>query len=441
MIPALARYASAVGAQEWIRRTGAVRDCVGSVVSAKGPDAVLGERCRVLLGVERAEVEAEVVGFRDDHVLLMPYGDLSGIRPGDAVVATGRFAEVAVGPGLLGRVIDATGKPLDGRPLHGLEQRLPLQGRSINPLSRRRIRTVFSTGVKAIDLFLTLGCGQRMGLFAGSGVGKSSLLGMIARHSTADVNVIALIGERGREVRDFLEDHLAGGLERSVVIVATSEESPLLRSQAAFAATTIAEYFRDRGQSVALLMDSITRFAMARREIGLAVGEPPTARGYTPSVFSLLPRLLERAGSYSARGEGSITGLYTVLVEGDDLNEPVSDSVRAILDGHVVLSRQIANHGRYPAIDLLGSVSRLFSSLADPRQKKAVAKVIGLQASYAGSRDAIELGAYKAGANAELDEAIRMQPAIEKLLRQGTDELVKYDDARSMLFELTEKAS
>jgi len=441
VIPVLAKYSQALRRQEWIQRTGTVRECVGSVIAAKGPDAALGERCQIVLGGAREVVDAEVVGFRGENVLLMPYAELAGVRTGSTVIATGRFPEVAVGRGLLGRVVDAYGRPLDGRPVLGLDGRRPLHGHPINPLERRRIRDVFTTGVRAIDLFLTMGVGQRIGLFAGSGVGKSALMGMIAKNSAADVNVIALIGERGREVRDFVEDHLGEGLARSVVVVASAEQSPLVRSQAAFAATSIAEYFRDQGKSVALLLDSITRFAMARREIGLAVGEPPTARGYTPSVFSLLPRLLERAGSYSPSGRGAITGLYTVLVEGDDLNEPISDSVRAILDGHIVLSRDIANKGRYPAIDLLGSVSRLFSTLADEAQRRAVSKVIRLLATYADSRDAIDLGAYKPGSNAELDEAIKLMPAIERLLRQSVDESVPIVQTRAELLRLAGDAA
>ncbi len=433
----LAKYADSLRRQEWVQRTGTVRECVGSIIVANGPDAALGERCQIVIGGGRQSVDAEVVGFRSDSVLLMPYAELAGVRPGSSVIATGRFPEVAVGQGLLGRVVDAYGQPIDGRPLTGIAGRRPIHGQPINPLNRRRIREIFTTGVKAIDLFLTLGVGQRIGLFAGSGIGKSALLGMIAKNSAADVNVIALVGERGREVRDFVEDHLADGLSRSVVVVASAEQSPLVRSQAAFAATSIAEYFRDQGLSVSLLLDSITRFAMARREIGLAVGEPPTARGYTPTVFSLLPQLLERAGSYSKQGKGAITGLYTVLVEGDDLNEPVSDSVRAILDGHIVLSRDIANHGRYPAIDLMASVSRLFSVLADEGQKRAVSKVIRLLATYADSRDAIDLGAYKAGSNAELDEAIKLLPGIEQLLRQPVEQSVPLDLARKQLIALT----
>jgi flagellum-specific ATP synthase len=432
----LAKYATSIRRQEWMERGGTVRDCVGSVISALGPDVALGERCLIARGDRRSPVEAEVVGFRDEQVLLMPYAELAGIRPGDTITATGRFAEVCVGRGLLGRVVDAYGMPIDGKPASGIEGRRSLYGAPINPLARRRIRDVFATGVKAVDLFLTLGVGQRIGLFAGSGVGKSALLGMIARNSAADVNVIALVGERGREVRDFIEDHLGEGLARSVVVVASAEQSPLVRSQAAFAATSIAEYFRDQGLSVALLVDSITRFAMARREIGLAVGEPPTARGYTPSVFSLLPRLLERAGSFSTSDRGAVTGIYTVLVEGDDLNEPISDAVRAILDGHIVLSRDIANRGRYPAIDLLGSVSRLFAALTDQEQKAAVRQTMRLLAAYADSKDAIDLGAYKSGSNAELDRAIEVIPRLEQFLGQQPGETVAIAQARQEFLQL-----
>lgn len=435
MIPLIAKYGSALRLIDWPERCGTVRECVGSVVSSSGPDSLIGERCQIELGTGAQPIDAEVVGLRGGSVLLMPYGDVTGVRIGSRVVANGGFPVVPVGPKLLGRVVDAYGRPIDGGAVPEAVERRPLYRPALNPMHRARIDSEFRTGIKAIDTCLTLGAGQRVGLFAGSGVGKSALMGMIARHSAADVNVIAMIGERGREVRDFIEDNLGAGLTKSVVVVATSEQSPLIRSQAAFTATAIAEYFSDQGLSVALLLDSITRFAMARREIGLAIGEPPTARGYTPSVFSILPRLLERAGR-SSHGKGPITGIYTVLVEGDDLNEPISDSVRAILDGHIVLSRDIANRGRYPAIDLLASVSRLFGSLADAEQRESVSRLIQLLAAYADARDAIDLGAYKAGANAVLDRAVERIPRIEEFLRQRTDEMIDPTEARRDLAEL-----
>lgn len=436
MIPMAQKYLGSLRRADLVVRRGAVRDCAGLTVTSSGPQASLGERCVISAADGRRSIDTEVVGFRGDRVVLMPYGELIGVGPGCAVTATGRFADVAVGDCLLGRVVDAFGKPIDaGPPLRGAVRR-PLLADPVNPLSRQRITEAFETGVKVLDALLPIGVGQRMGLFAGSGVGKSSILGMIARNSKADVNVIALIGERGREVRDFVEDHLGTGLQRSVVVAATSEQSPLLRSHAAFAATAIAEYFRERGAKVTLLMDSLTRFAMARREIGLAAGEPPTARGYTPSVFALLPKLLERAGTSAPAGGGAITGIYTVLVEGDDFNEPISDHARATLDGHIALSREIANRGRYPAVDLLSSISRLFPALADAAQKKLVTRAIALMSAYSTSRDAVELGAYKAGTNPLLDQALKVVPEIEAFLRQGVDESVGRESALDQLAQI-----
>jgi flagellum-specific ATP synthase len=362
----------------------------------------------------------------------MPFAELYGIRPGSEIVATGRVARVPVGQGLLGRIVDALGTPLDNLPPIKPDNFRSLYTEPGNPIQRQRISRVFETRIRAIDTLLTIGEGQRLGIFAGSGVGKSSLLGMIAQNSQADINVIALIGERGREVRDFVEVHLGDALKRSVVIVATAEQSALLRSHAAFAATAIAEHFRDQGLSVALMLDSLTRFAMARREIGLSVGEPPTARGYTPSVFGILPRLLERSGP-GPLGSGSITALYTVLVEGDDFNEPVSDHVRAIVDGHFVLSRDIANRGRYPSLDILQSISRLFSQLASKDERRQVEELIELIATYEESRDLIGLGAYKAGANKLLDRAVRLIPKVESFLRQALDEVTSRRDAYAAL--------
>ena len=369
MTAALRRYAAAVRGAEFTRRSGLVSQFFGLVVESIGPDAFLGEVCEIYSRSTATPIAAEVVGLKDGKVLLMPYGELRGIGLGCEVLATGRAVEIAIGEGLLGRVIDAFGRPLDGRPLPPLPAQCRLTHEPRNPLARSRIRRVLETGVTSIDGLLTIGRGQRVGIFSGSGVGKSTLLGMIARNMKADINVIALIGERGREVLEFIEQSLGpAGLKRSVVVVATSDQPALVRSRAAYAATAIAEYFRDRHNDVLLIMDSITRFAMAQREIGLAVGEPPTARGYTPSVFAALPKLLERCGTTDHAG--SITALYSVLVEGDDINDPIADCVRAILDGHIVLSRDLANHGHYPAIDVLASSSRL---MPQPRERRTSA--------------------------------------------------------------------
>lgn len=406
---------------EFVRRIGRVTQFFGMIVESSGPDVFLGERCDIYSRGQRDPVPAEVVGIRDGKVLLMPYGEIRGIRAGSEVVGRGDTISIPVGKGLLGRVINAFGQPLDGRPLDFVEHEYPIFAREMNPLSRPPIDTVLETGIRAIDTLLTLGVGQRAGIFAGSGVGKSTLLGMIARNVRADVAVIALVGERSREVRDFV-DHVLGaeGLKKSVVVVATSDQPALVRTHAAFTATAIAEYFRDEGKNVVLVMDSITRFAMAQREIGLAVGEPPTARGYTPSVFAMLPRLLERAGT--AASGGAITGLYTVLVEGDDLQDPVSDSVRAILDGHIVLTRDLANHRHYPSIDLLQSNSRLINRLQSKEQKELTDRAMRAMSAYEKSRDMIDIGAYRTGSNAALDKVIKFMPDLNKVLTQSAEE-------------------
>jgi flagellum-specific ATP synthase len=356
---------------------------------------------------------------------------------GSEVIATGEPVQVPVGDNLLGRVIDAFGQPLDGKPMPKSEGDYPIYSVPLNPLNRPPIKKVLETGVRVIDGLLTIGKGQRIGIFAGSGVGKSSLLGMIARNMNADINVIALIGERGREVLEFIEQILGDeGLCRSVVVVATSDQPALVRSHAALTATAIAEYFRDQGKDVVLTMDSITRFAMAQREIGLAVGEPPTARGYTPSVFALLPRLLERGGT-SSNG-GSITSIYTVLVEGDDVNDPIADSVRSILDGHVVLSRELANHGYYPAIDVLQSNSRLLTNLLEREELEIVRRVIRLLSTYEKSKDMVSIGAYRSGSNSELDLAIKLLPDLEKILCQEIGDRDKREKTMGMLKQLLE---
>lgn len=398
---------------------GRVVQLIGLVIESEGPVAAMGEVCRIESARHDGTTLAEVVGFRNHHLLLMPLGEVHGIHPGSEVIATGGPLKVPVGDSLRGRVIDGLGNPLDGRGpiLADCEQSLNLL--PPHPLKRQRITEVFQTGVKAIDTFVPCGRGQRLGIFAGSGVGKSTLLGMMASRAEADVNVIALIGERGREVREFLEKDLdEAGRRKSVVVVATSNEPALARLKGAFLAMAIAEHFRDEGQNVLLMMDSVTRFAMAQREIGLAVGEPPATRGYPPSVFSLLPQLLERAGS----GErGSMTGLFTVLVEADDMNDPIADSVRSILDGHLVLTRELATQNHYPAIDVLESVSRLARDLLSSQQLELVAQAREQLATYRKNQDLINIGAYPAGSNASIDRAIRLREPLDGFLRQPVD--------------------
>lgn len=416
-------------------RLGRVQQVVGLTIEAQGPTAFLGEACR-LKPIGGASIDVEVVGFKDGRVLLMPLGETEGVGPGAEVVASGKRLEVAVGNSLLGRVLDGLGRPMDGKGPIAAESYYPLQASPPNPLVRQRIHSPLSLGVKALDAMLTCGKGQRLGIFAGSGVGKSTLMGMIAKNTAADVNVIALIGERGREVRDFLERDLGDeGLARSVVVVATSDQPALARLKGAFVATAVAEYFRDQGLDVMLMMDSVTRFAIAQREVGLAIGEPPTTRGYTPSVFALLPRLLERSGTAD---RGSITGLYTVLVEGDDMNEPIADAVRGILDGHIVLSRALAHENHYPAIDVMASVSRLMTELASPLHQKAAAKLRELLATYKNSEDLINIGAYVAGSNPRIDQAIRMYDSIKAFLRQSVNEPSTLESAVEQLTSLME---
>ena len=430
-----ARVLQAVRSADWVRRAGRVTRFVGLTVESRGPDAQLGELCNIYPGGDGPPTTAEVVGFSGSHLLLMPYEDPAGIRIGSEVVATGRSAQVLVGEHLLGRVIDGFGAPLDEGPLTATGQACPLYPSPINPLQRGLVVDVLETGIRAVDTLLTIARGQRVGIFAGSGVGKSTVLGMIARHAKTDISVIALVGERGREVRSFVENGLsAAARAKSVVIAATSDQPPLVRRRAAFLATAIAEWFRDRGQHVCLTMDSVTRVAMAQREIGLASGELPTSRGYTPSVFSLLPRLLERGG-VRARG-GSLTALYTVLVEGDDLEDPISDSVRSILDGHIVLSRKIAQRGRYPAVDVTQSVSRLAASIVSEPENSLINEVTRVLATYETSRDLIEVGAYKAGTHSEIDRAIRLSPTIEQFLAQRPTEIERRNVAMERLQRL-----
>lgn len=408
---------AAVRSVDLVQRTGKISQSYASVLESTGPDAFVGELCEIRSRLGQRPVYAEVVGLREGKVLMTPYAEPRGISLGSEVVATGKSAVVSVGEALLGRVVDAFGRPLDGKPAPSLEARYPIYPEPINPLHRARIRQILETGVRAIDTLLTIGRGQRVGIFSGSGVGKSTLLGMIARHMDADVNVIALVGERGREVREFIEEILGPEARaRSVVVVATSDQPPLVRLRAGLAATAIAEYFRDQGRDVVLTMDSITRFATAQREIGLSIGEPPTARGYTPSVFAVLPKLLERGGAQESGG--SITAFYTILLDGDDLNDPIGDSVRAILDGHIVLSRRFANKGHYPAIDLLNSISRLLPQLATSEEVKLVQQAVKVLSVYHEAKDLIDVGAYRAGTNPEVDRAIRLIPALEPFLKQ-----------------------
>ena len=416
--------------------TGSVVQTTGLTVAVAGLPAPVG----AVVGMRRqsgGEVEAEVIGFRDDRTLVMPLADLDGVRRGSEVRLIRTARSLKIGPGLLGRVIDARGRCIDGRVQPMLDERFPLQNSGVAATERPRIDTPLGTGVRCIDGLLTCGRGQRLGIFAGSGVGKSVCMGMMARYTQADVTVIALIGERGREVNEFIERELGPeGLARSVVVVATSNEPALLRVQAAYAATAVAEYFRDAGKNVLLVMDSVTRFALAQREIGLAAGEPPTTRGFPPSTFALLPRLMERAGR-TARG--SITAFYSVLVEGDDENEPIADAVRGLLDGHVWLSRRIAERGHYPAIDVLRSISRLANDLSTPDEKKARQVIRELLAAYAENEDLINIGAYRKGSNRTLDAAVEMRDEINRFLRQQVDERIELSQVRSELVGLGAK--
>jgi flagellum-specific ATP synthase len=404
---------------------GIVKKVIGLTVEVEGVRAFVGEVC-IVYNEKNDPVTCEVVGFKDENVILMPLGELIGIAPGCRVVATGRPMSIKCSDNLLGRVLDGLGNPLSGENiLGGIPYKLDTD--PPDPLKRRRIKDVLPTGVRAIDGFLTCGEGQRVGIFAGSGVGKSTTLGMIAKYAQADVNVISLIGERGREVLDFIERDLGEeGLKKSVIVCATSDRPALVRLKGAFTATAIAEYFRDQGKKVILMMDSVTRFAMAQREVGLAIGEPPATKGYTPSVFAMLPRLMERSGMSE---KGSITAFYTVLVDGDDFNEPIADAVRGILDGHIVLSRSLAAKNHYPAIDILSSVSRLMSEIADDEHKKTASLARDLLATYKDSEDLINIGAYVKGSNKKVDMAITYNDSIEKFLKQGVKEHTRFSDS------------
>ncbi len=414
------KYLTAVEHEDPIKCLGRVVKVQGLLIESRGPQAIIGEVCRISAPKGRGVVRAEVVGLREDTVQLMAFDDTAGIEVGCAVTATGELLSVAVSPKLLGRTLDALGRPSDGKGDIESALRYPAVAEAPDPLKRKRILDRVATGVRAIDGLLPVGKGQRLGIFAGSGVGKSTLLGMIARNTNADVNVVALIGERGREVNDFIANDLGPeGLARSVIIVSPSSAPPLSRLRGAYVATAVAEYFRDQGLDVMLLFDSVTRFARAQREIGLAVGEPPATRGYTPSVFDSMPKLLERCGTSE---KGTITGFYTILVDGDDMDEPIADTVRGILDGHIVLSRRLAQRYHYPAIDVLASVSRLANVVSGPVSRKAGGYVRRLMATYAEAEDMIDVGAYKSGTNPAIDEAVAKRQAIENFLIQEIEE-------------------
>jgi flagellum-specific ATP synthase len=428
------RYLEELHGSDLIRTNGKVRQVIGTVIESNGPPMAIGETATIRYRRTAEPVLAEAVGFRDAKVLLMPLGELGGIAAGSEVLALGRPLEVGLSQALLGRVLDGLGRPLDGLgPISGAK-RAGIAGVPSDALKRRRVTEALGVGVRAIDGLLTVGKGQRAGIFAGSGVGKSTVLGMIARNTAADVNVIALVGERGKEVRDFLERDLGeDGLKRSIVVVATSDQPALVRIKAAFVATRIAEYFRDQGLDVMLMMDSVTRFAMAQREVGLAIGEPTTTRGYTPSVFALLPKLLERAGT----GEhGTMTALYTVLVDGDDMNEPVADAVRSILDGHIVLSRRLAAANHYPAIDVLASVSRVMPDVVPPSHATAASTVRDILATYRDAEDLVNIGAYVAGSNPRVDHALARIDQVRLFLRQGIYERSTFEDAERAILSL-----
>ncbi|WP_026476000.1 flagellar protein export ATPase FliI [Alkaliphilus transvaalensis] len=421
----LNKYNESLLEADLIKYTGRVSQVIGLTIESKGPAVKMGEVCIIYTLKGTTPVLAEVVGFKEKNVLLMPLGEMEGIGPGSKVEATGTSLEVKVGEALLGRVLDGLGNPIDGKGTITTNKTYPVMGLPPNPLARTKIREPLSLGVRSIDGLLTCGNGQRIGIFAGSGVGKSTLLGMIARNTQADVNVIALIGERGREVGEFIDNDLQEeGLRRSVVIVATSDQPPLVRMKGALLATSIAEYFRDQGKNVMLLMDSLTRFSMAQREVGLAIGEPPVTKGYTPSVFAILPRLLERSGTSD---KGSITGLYTVLVDGDDMNEPIADAVRGILDGHIVLSRKIANKNHYPAIDILASISRVMANIVEEEHQLIANRIKELMSIYRESEDLINIGAYVRGTNPKLDYAISQIEKINSFLKQRTHEKTSFE--------------
>jgi len=433
------KYKESVKKINTFKEIGKVTQIIGLVIETDGPTSSIGDLCYIYPNMDEKPVWAEVVGFKGEKVLMMPLGDMEGLRPGATVTNTGGPLRVKVGSELTGRVLDGLGKPIDemGEIREGRHYSTKIK--KINPLTRKRIKETLVMGVKSVDAFATIGKGQRMGIFAGSGVGKSTTLGMIARNTSADINVIALIGERGREVREFIENSLGEeGLKRSVVVVATSDQPSLVKIKAAHVATSIAEYFRDMGRDVLFMLDSVTRIAMAQREVGLAIGEPPATRGYTPSVFALMPKLLERTGTSD---KGTITGLYTVLVEGDDFNEPISDTVRGILDGHVILSRDLAHKNHYPAIDILGSISRVMPEVSAQEHLDAAGKIRNLLAVYNKNADLINIGAYVKGTDAQIDNAISLIDEINDFLKQKTSEKADFNETIANLISIAQKSA
>lgn len=428
---------STIDSIDTFKRYGRVTRVIGLMIESRGPESSIGDLCYIHVGMKRKRIiPAEVVGFRESFVLLMPYTDIQDISPGCLVEATGESLQIKVGSALIGKVLDPLGLPMDESPLPKGLTPVPTDQSPPNPMKRPPIDEEIEVGIRVIDSTLTVGKGQRIGIFAGSGVGKSTLMGMIARNSEADINVIGLIGERGREVREFIERDLGEeGLKKSVVVCATSDQPALMRLKGAYTATAIAEYYRDQGYNVMMMMDSVTRVAMAQREIGLAIGEPPTTKGYTPSVFAILPKLLERTGT---NDKGSITAFYTVLVDGDDMNEPIADAVRGILDGHLVLDRALANKGHYPAINVLKSVSRVMNNIVSKEHRKAAERLRDMLSTYINSEDLINIGAYKRGSSKEIDEAIRFYPRIISFLKQETDESIRKEDSISTLIQLFE---
>ncbi len=431
------RFSAVIDKVEPIRMNGKVTDVIGLVIVSIGPQANLGEICTIVDHKGNEISKAEVIGFKDGKVLSIALGNVENISPSCEIIATGKSFRIGVGENLLGRVIGGLGEPIDGKGLLEFNETRSIVADPPDPLRRKMISEPLQTGVRVIDGLLTIGVGQRVGIFAGSGVGKSVLLGMIARNSSADVNVIVLVGERGREVREFIENDLGEeGLRRSVVVVATSDKPALMRIKAAFIGTTIAEYFRDKGKNVVLMMDSVTRFAMAQREIGLTVGEPPTTKGYTPSVFAILPKLLERAGNSD---KGSITGFYTVLVDGDDMTEPIADAVRSILDGHIVLSRKIANKGQFPAVDPLQSVSRVMPLVVTDDHRKRAMAFNEILATYNEAEELINIGAYAKGSNPQIDHALQKINDLKKFIKQDMKEKSTYEETINWLNSIIEK--
>ena len=432
------KYLNIINKTETIKQIGKITEIIGLTIEADGPKASIGDLCHIYNNFGDKPTMAEVVGFRQDKILLMPLASPDGIQPGALVINSGEAMKIGVGNQLIGRVLDGLGRPIDSLGDIRFSEYKSTKADAINPLKRKRITNSLALGIKSVDAFTTVGKGQRVGIFAGSGVGKSTTLGMMAKNTSADLNVIALIGERGREVKEFIEEILGTeGMKHSIVIAATSEQPSLVKIKAAFVATSIAEYFRDKGMDVLFMLDSVTRIAMAQREVGLAIGEPPATRGYTPSVFALMPKLMERAGTNEY---GTITGLYTVLVEGDDFNEPISDTARSILDGHIILSRALAHKNHYPAVDVLQSLSRVMPDITSEEQRKAAGAVRNLLAVYAKNEDLINIGAYVAGSDPICDKAIALMDNINEFLTQNTKDKLEFDDTVNQLIRLGQLA-